>query len=92
MTVDLSDLFKYAWVLLLTVIPKYVTSFNQKFKKLEENDEESQKKFASLHENVAVMNTKLDHQIDTIQEIGHQVGKLVESVTALKVEQGRMKR
>jgi uncharacterized protein YoxC len=92
MTVDLSDLFKYAWVLLLTILPKYITSFNQKFKKLEDSDEETLKKFAGLHEDVVVMNTKLDYQIDTIQEIGKQVGKLVESVTELKVEQGRMKK
>jgi predicted nucleic acid-binding Zn-ribbon protein len=89
MSVDISDLLKYGWMLLLTFVPKLFSSINSRFRNLETRDKEMTESLVDLQKEVAVISTKLDASTEAVQEMKTHLENIYNILTELRIEQSR---
>ena len=92
MAIDLIDLLKYGWMLLLTLIPKYLGTINKRFEDAERRDAIRDKNSIILSEKVAIIITKMDAQGDSINDLKSQSEKSMEILTDLRVQVNNQRR
>ena len=92
MSVDITDLFKYGWVLILTIIPKYLTSNSTKFRNLELKDTKLTAAQAAMSTKVTVIDTKLDFLTKSTHKMSTDLESILETLTDLRIEQSKLQR
>ena len=87
--VDLVDLLKYGWMLLLTLVPRYLGIINKRFEDAEKRDAARDKHTAALSEKVAIIITKMESQEVSINELKTQGSKSMDILTELRVHSNK---
>ena len=88
MVVDITDLLKYAWILLVAIIPKMLSIGNNKLKSLEARDKELNVNVADLSSKVAIIDLKLDSQAALMADLRRQIEDTNTILTEFRIKVG----